>query len=841
MIFRTTFKPIIGIILLVLISLNSYAQKLGVDLIDKDLIKVEQLIVQEKYDEADLILEKVIKSCNSLGLYNKLSIAEYLKGDILKVKHDYHSAYIAYYKSFTIANLLRIMPAKFEAIYRMGDLYYIIANEHSLNTPYLKSIEYFEECELLNYGNRTHKYQILLNERFAVAYYKIESYDKSTFYYLELYKYARQQSLLDKEIFALQGVIDSYKQLAEYNNAIDWELRLVAFYIKIGKRTEATQVYLRIANDYKRNNNAIKAIDYYNLVLNSPHNSSSMEMKALFAIAKIKMNAISPDYILAKSKFSKSLEIAERLDSLTCKLKIFNLLAIMELKQSNLKKAEINISTAIDNLPSEGFNEYRSMIYRTAIEIYKKDNDYESIVKYQGYLIDLQKQQSADRVQRIKEENKAIMKIEALENSAHSSSFSKYLIKTYNLRLEEREIAFAQEKKILASERKQRNVAKEHESQLLEKELENKELENEVHRSNSIALKAKSDAQQDSINALRYEKKLSNEKQRNAVLKDQRTNMIKFSLIAVAGLGLVIVFFFSVKKSNKKLKQKNIIIEHEHQLAEQALVKLKETQSQLLESERLASLGQLTASIAHEIRNPLNFINNFSKLNLELNEELREELEKYIQDPELLKDIMELAEMISGNSDRINEHGERASRIVKQMLDSSRKIGTDFEDADIPLLIEESVKLAYQGVRGKHIDFMAELQFSFDPNITHEKVVAHDLGRVIINLIANSCHATIDKQNKGNDYLPIISISTKDKGDAYEITVEDNGEGMDEDVRVKVFDPFFTTKPTGEGTGLGLTMAFDIITKVHKGSIRVESKKGEFTRFIMIIPKNIES
>jgi signal transduction histidine kinase len=259
----------------------------------------------------------------------------------------------------------------------------------------------------------------------------------------------------------------------------------------------------------------------------------------------------------------------------------------------------------------------------------------------------------------------------------------------------------------------------------------------------------------------------------------------------------------------------------------------------LIESERLASLGELTAGIAHEIRNPLNFVNNFSELNLDLTEELKAELQKHINGKELIDDLLELAEMISTNSKKINEHGERAARIIKQMLDSSRKGDLHFEPTDINLLVEESTKLAYQGVRGKEVDFTVDLRFMFDENLGKQSVVSQELGRVLINLVTNACHAMLAKMKTETDFVPILAVSSKDIGDAVEIVIEDNGIGINDEVKAKIFDPFFTTKPTGEGTGLGLTMSFDIVKNIHKGSIDVDSKEGEYTRFILRIPKNI--
>ncbi len=841
--YRTRFNVVTRLIIVafvfVVMANQGYAQSLGKSLVKKDLTKAEVLIEQEKLEEAASLIDRVISTSKNMELYHELAVAYYLKGDIMFDKHNWKDAYSAYYESYSISRLFHNIPVQFESLYRMGNLYYTIGADHSIITPYIKALEYLEQCEILNYGNRTHKYQILLNDRLANSYYRVRDFNKSEYYYLELYKYSRQQSNLEKELESLHGVANSFMQLAEYSSAIEWELRLVNVYIKIGKREDATESYLRIAEYYKRNNQNAKAIDYYNLVLTSKDHTEKMEMLAHYSLAKIYANAIKPDFSKAELHLSKTIDKASKLNDLPYQIRSLNLYSLINLKQSDLKKAIDYNSQAVEILPSEKFYDYKLMVYHTAVEIYKRADDYKKVAKFQNLIIAIQKKKEKEKEQLAMREQRALEQIERIENVVSESTFAEHVYAFERKRMREKEKAHMQEKKALAMEREHKVMMKEHEKQLLAQELEKKMLENEVERNKTIALKAKSDAQQDSINALKYEKELLSEQQRNTILEQQRSNMVRLILIGFGVLILLIVFFFSIRKANKKLKEKNVAIAREHQLTEEALIKLKETQSQLLESERLASLGQLTAGIAHEIRNPLNFVNNFSKLNLELLDELKEELRTHIKDEEVLEDLMELAEMINGNSEKVNEHGERASRIIKQMLDSSRKGTAEFAKTDIPILLEESTKLAYQGFRGKYVDYMAELIFDFDKNIKEESVVSHDLGRVIINLVSNSCHATFERQQQEKDYKPKIKISTKDMGDGFEIIVEDNGKGMKEEVRAKVFDPFFTTKATGEGTGLGLTMTFDIITKVHKGSISVESKEGEYTRFIMTIPKNL--
>jgi len=269
---------------------------------------------------------------------------------------------------------------------------------------------------------------------------------------------------------------------------------------------------------------------------------------------------------------------------------------------------------------------------------------------------------------------------------------------------------------------------------------------------------------------------------------------------------------------------------------------LKDTQTQLVQSEKLASLGQLTAGIAHEIQNPLNFVNNFSSLSIDLADELKEYLEKEKGniDKNTMLDIEEVIEMIESNVTKINEHGKRAERIVKGMLQHSRGSSGEFEETEFNNLVSEYVNLAFHGMRAKDKSFNTAINTDLDPNIGKVKIVPQDFSRVILNIINNGCYAVDQKKKKSeNGYSPEVKVTTKKIGDNIEIRIRDNGTGMPQEVIDKIFNPFFTTKPTGQGTGLGLSMSFDIITQIHQGKLEVNSEDGEFTEFVITIPTNL--
>lgn len=262
---------------------------------------------------------------------------------------------------------------------------------------------------------------------------------------------------------------------------------------------------------------------------------------------------------------------------------------------------------------------------------------------------------------------------------------------------------------------------------------------------------------------------------------------------------------------------------------------LKTTQDQLIQSEKLASLGELTAGIAHEIQNPLNFVNNFSEVSVELLEELKEEGPAGELGAELLADIEQ-------NLQKINQHGKRASSIVKGMLEHSRASSGRKEPTDLNALADEYLRLAYHGLRARDKSFNADFKLEADPNLPSVSIVAQDISRVLLNLINNAFYAVQQKTFlHPSGYKPVVTVSTQHiihpkTGSWAEIRVTDNGTGIPEEVRDKIFQPFFTTKPTGQGTGLGLSLAYDIVTKGHGGALEVQSREGEGTDFIVKLP-----
>jgi len=263
-----------------------------------------------------------------------------------------------------------------------------------------------------------------------------------------------------------------------------------------------------------------------------------------------------------------------------------------------------------------------------------------------------------------------------------------------------------------------------------------------------------------------------------------------------------------------------------------SLNNLKSTQTQLIQSEKMASLGELTAGIAHEIQNPLNFVNNFSELSNELIDEMKDELQKGNQEDAFL-----IADDIKQNLEKINHHGKRADAIVKGMLQHSRSSSGVKEPTDINALCDEYLRLCYHGLRAKDKSFNATMKTDFDQSIGKINIKPQDMGRVVLNLLTNAFYAVDEKKKSGlENYEPTVSISTKKVDGKVEIKVKDNGNGIPQNIVDKIFQPFFTTKPTGQGTGLGLSLSYDIVTKGHGGELKVETKEGKGSVFILNLP-----
>ena len=313
---------------------------------------------------------------------------------------------------------------------------------------------------------------------------------------------------------------------------------------------------------------------------------------------------------------------------------------------------------------------------------------------------------------------------------------------------------------------------------------------------------------------------------RDEIARERERNANRLIMYTVVAAGILFLAVALLLWRNNKHKQKA------KEKIEQAYGELKSTQQQLIQSEKMASLGELTAGIAHEIQNPLNFVNNFSELNKELLAEMKDQIESrdFDEASAIANDIIE-------NEEKINHHGRRADAIVKGMLQHSRRSTGVKEPTDINALIDEYLRLAYHGFRAKDKSFNATMKTEFDPSVGKVDVIPQDIGRAILNLITNAFYAANERRKQGaENFEPTVLVVTKKINNAVQITVRDNGNGIPSHVIEKIFQPFFTTKPTGQGTGLGLSMSYDIITKTHGGELKVTTREGEYAEFQIILP-----
>jgi signal transduction histidine kinase len=299
------------------------------------------------------------------------------------------------------------------------------------------------------------------------------------------------------------------------------------------------------------------------------------------------------------------------------------------------------------------------------------------------------------------------------------------------------------------------------------------------------------------------------------------TSFADQAVIAISNVGL----FNEVQERTRELSR--------------SLDDLRAAQDRLVQTEKLASLGQLTAGIAHEIKNPLNFVNNFSALSAELIDELNEVLKPAALDDKTREEIDELTHMLKGNLEKVVQHGKRADSIVKNMLLHSREGAGEHRPVDINAIVEESLNLAYHGARAEKSGFNITLQRDFDADVGTIELFPQEITRALINLISNGFYAATKRksENGDSDFEPMLRATTKNLGGSVEIRIRDNGTGIPAEVKEKMFNPFFTTKPAGEGTGLGLSMSHDIIVKQHGGTIDVGTEPGQFTEFTIVLPR----
>lgn len=314
---------------------------------------------------------------------------------------------------------------------------------------------------------------------------------------------------------------------------------------------------------------------------------------------------------------------------------------------------------------------------------------------------------------------------------------------------------------------------------------------------------------------------------------ERQTNAKQMKIYTLLAALTAIFIIASILWRNNKQKQKaNDLLQQQKQEVQKTLTELRTLQQQLIHAEKMASLGEVTAGIAHEIQNPLNFITNFSELSTELLAEMQEDLRSGHTE-----DALCMTDSLKQSLEKINQHGKRADAIVKNMLQHSRKHTGTKEHTDINALVDEYLQLSYEAMRAKDKSFHAILETHFESGVEKVEMIPQDMGRVLLNLFNNAFYSVHEKMKASNNgYEPTIQVVTRRNGSSFEIRIRDNGMGIPEKVVDKIYQPFFTTKPTGEGTGLGLSLSYDIVTKVHNGTMDVNTKQGEYAEFVIELP-----
>jgi signal transduction histidine kinase len=324
---------------------------------------------------------------------------------------------------------------------------------------------------------------------------------------------------------------------------------------------------------------------------------------------------------------------------------------------------------------------------------------------------------------------------------------------------------------------------------------------------------------------------------------DGRVIEIRRNPVPDGGFVLIFSDITERKRSEAEIRAARDAAEEASRTIEAAYRELKTAQANLIQAEKMASLGQLTAGIAHEIKNPLNFVNNFAALSVDLLSELKETAAPgfAVLTDDQRAEIDDVSAMLTSNLEKITEHGKRADGIVKAMLEHSRGSSAERRMVDLNALIDEALNLAYHGARAQDQSFNITLERDFGQGIAQIEVNPQDMTRVFLNLFSNGFYAATKRARNGEDarFEPTLKVTTRNTGDAVEIRVRDNGTGIQADIRDKLFQPFFTTKPTGEGTGLGLSITYDIVTKAHGGSIAVDSKVSDYSEFTIRLPRNL--
>lgn len=505
----------------------------------------------------------------------------------------------------------------------------------------------------------------------------------------------------------------------------------------------------------------------------------------------------------------------------------------------NYNEAKQSLEKALQLSKQTGYKEIISKSYRLLSQVDTAQRNYESaFTNYNSYIAYRDSLSNADAAKQLSEQRLQY-------------EFSK---KEDSMRMQQALIAEQLEKQMLLSKQQQQELKlkqasleitqREKDLQMLrflqtktELQLTNEQNEKKLALANQEKALQEAELEKQTLHSKQKEQELLLKDRKLAVQKAQR-NIWLAGAIALLIVSFIIFRNYRQKqKANQLLQQQNIELEDQRDKIRKAMAELQQTQIQLIQKEKMASLGELTAGIAHEIQNPLNFVNNFSEVNVDIGSELKDELNKLSLTNEQRLNLHSLTDELLQNHEKIAHHGRRAEAIVRNMLQHSRKTSGSKEPTDINALVDDCIDLSYHGFRNKHMAFETRIDTDFDNTLSQVQIIPQDISRVLVNLLNNAFYSVNERKKQLNgSFQPAVLVSTRNHRNYVTITVKDNGTGMSEKVTAKAFQPFFTTKPSGEGTGLGLSLSYDLVTKGHGGEMKVESKEGEGAKFIIQLP-----
>lgn len=649
-----------------------------------------------------------------------------------------------------------------------------------------RSLSLAREALKLSRTLKYHKGEVVATRRLGGYYYQRADYPSALKYFNLNERLAAGIGDSSALAWALNGKGTVFHSKSDYPQALQNYLRAVKIFEKIGKQKEAASIMGNAGVLYKEMGQLASALAYYKRGLSIQEQRGDKNEVARFLNNIGGIYSDQAKFSLAKGAYMRSLKLAENEGNKHLTALVLRNLLEMEVNQKDY--------------PLAYTYGYRSL------SIYRILGEKEGIadVTFQLALAHLNAGKPDSALHYARESLQTANKIGFIRNihNTYNVLAQAYAAKNNFKNAYQAQKQFVAYKDSLTGEDQQNLVA-------------------------GLKFQYELDKKQSEIEMLNKDRRFRMEE-----AKHQRQQ--SFALL----LGFVLTGSFAIMliRNNRQKQKANLQLQEQKEEIQHTLSELKSTQSQLVQREKMASLGELTAGIAHEIQNPLNFVNNFSQVSEELLEELKAGLFPKLRAEDKIE-AEELIENIAANLMKINHHGKRADSIVKGMLQHSRSSNGQKELTDINALTDEFLRLSYHGIRAKEKTFHGSMNTDYDPGMGKIYANPSDLGRVLLNLFSNAFYSVSQKQKrKGADYEPVISVTTLRLEDGIEIRVRDNGIGIPQPVVDKIFQPFFTTKPSGQGTGLGLSLSYDIITKGHGGQLKVESLEDGFAEFIIQLP-----